>query len=91
MGSELDIDLQRFHSEEGRQYLIVYTILGVVTVVDNAVLGQQAERSHQLLWTRQQKRGGTVSAGRFLGCVFRDNTQSVGRCHDVSSVLFGDR
>ncbi len=28
-----EIDLQRFHSEEGRKYLIAYTILGVVTVV----------------------------------------------------------
>ena len=37
-----EIDLQRFHSEEGRKYLTAYTILGVVTVVANAVLGQAA-------------------------------------------------
>ena len=41
-----EIDLQRFHSEEGRKYLISYTILGVVTVVTNAVLGQVAGASH---------------------------------------------
>ncbi len=35
-----EIDLPRFHSEEGRKYLIAYTILGVVTVVTNAMLGQ---------------------------------------------------
>ena len=37
-----EIDLQRFHSEEGRKYLTAYTILGVITVVANAVLGQAA-------------------------------------------------
>ncbi len=40
-----EIDLQRFHSEEGRKYLIAYTILGVVTVVTNARLGQAAGAS----------------------------------------------
>ena len=40
-----EIDLQRFHSEEGRKYLIAYTILGVVTVVTNAMLGQAAGAS----------------------------------------------
>jgi hypothetical protein len=45
-----EIDLQRFHSEEGRKYLIAYTILGVVTVVANAVLGQAAGISQ---WSAQ--------------------------------------
>ena len=40
-----EIDLPRFHSEEGRKYLISYTILGVVTVVTNSVLGQAAGAS----------------------------------------------
>jgi hypothetical protein len=35
-----EIDLERFHSEEGRKYLIGYSILCLVTVVANAVLGQ---------------------------------------------------
>lgn len=35
-----EIDLRRFHAEEGRKYLVAYTILSVVTVVTNAVLGQ---------------------------------------------------
>ncbi len=34
-----EIDLRAFHSEEGRKYLIGYTILSVVTVIANAVLG----------------------------------------------------
>ncbi|MEO7723331.1 MAG: hypothetical protein ABIU29_01380 [Chthoniobacterales bacterium] len=38
-------DLQRFHSEEGRKYLIADTILGLVTVVTNAMLGQAAGAS----------------------------------------------
>ena len=45
-----EIDLQHFHSEEGRKYLITYTILGVVTVATNAVLGQAAGVSQ---WTAQ--------------------------------------
>ena len=40
-----EIDLQRFHREEGRKYLIAYAILGVVTVVTNARLGQAAGAS----------------------------------------------
>ena len=40
-----EIDLQRFHSEEGRKYLIAYAILCVVTVVTNAMLGQAAGAS----------------------------------------------
>ena len=45
-----EIDLQRFHSEEGRKYLIAYTVLGVVTVVTNAMLGQAAGASQ---WSAQ--------------------------------------
>ena len=40
-----EIDLQQFHREEGRKYLIAYTFLGVVTVVVNAMLGQTADAS----------------------------------------------
>ena len=40
-----EIDLQQFHREEGRKYLIAYTILGVVTVLTNAMLGQTADAS----------------------------------------------
>src|SRR6476620_11231848 len=35
-----EVDLQKFHSEEGRKYLIAYTILCAVTVVTNAILGE---------------------------------------------------
>jgi hypothetical protein len=35
-----EIDLRAFHVEEGRKYLVAYTILSVVTVVTNAGLGQ---------------------------------------------------
>ena len=45
-----EVDLQRFHSEEGRKYLIAYTILGVVTVVANAMLGRAAGVSQ---WSAQ--------------------------------------
>jgi hypothetical protein len=34
-----------FHSEQGRKYLIAYTILWVITVVTNARLGQSAGAS----------------------------------------------
>jgi hypothetical protein len=34
------IDLNAFHAEEGRKYLIAYTILSVLTVYVNAVLGE---------------------------------------------------
>ena len=34
------IDLQKFHIDEGRKYLIAYAILAWVTVFTNAVLGQ---------------------------------------------------
>ena len=35
-----EIDLQAFHAEEGRKYLIAYAVLSWVTVATNAVLGQ---------------------------------------------------
>jgi len=35
-----EIDLQAFHAEEGRKYLIAYAVLSWVTVVTNAFLGQ---------------------------------------------------
>ena len=35
-----EIDLQAFHAEEGRKYLVAYAILSWVTVVTNGVLGQ---------------------------------------------------
>ena len=40
-----EINLQAFHLEEGRKYLIAYTILGVVTVITNAALGGTADAS----------------------------------------------
>ena len=40
-----EVDLQKFHSEEGRKYLIAYTILCAVTVVTNAILGETAGAS----------------------------------------------
>ena len=40
-----DINLQAFHREEGRKYLIAYTILGVVTVITNAMLGETSGAS----------------------------------------------
>ena len=40
-----EFDLKQFHRDEGRKYLIAYTILGVVTVVTNAMLGQTADAS----------------------------------------------
>lgn len=35
-----EIDLRAFHTEEGRKYLLAYTLLSVVTVITNAGLGQ---------------------------------------------------
>jgi hypothetical protein len=35
-----EIDLQEFHAEEGRKYLLAYAILSWVTVAVNVVLGQ---------------------------------------------------
>ncbi len=35
-----EIDLRAFHAEEGRKYLVAYTILSVVTIITNAGLGQ---------------------------------------------------
>ena len=35
-----EIDLQAFHADEGRKYLVAYTVLSVVTVITNAGLGQ---------------------------------------------------
>jgi len=40
-----EINLREFHREEGRKYLIAYTILGAVTVVTNAVLGGTSDAS----------------------------------------------
>jgi len=34
------IDLCAFHADEGRKYLLTYTILSVVTIITNAGLGQ---------------------------------------------------
>ena len=45
-----ELDLQAFHSEEGRKYLIAYALLSWVTVAVNAVIG----RSNGLLqWSTQ--------------------------------------
>lgn len=45
-----DLDLQAFHSEEGRKYLVAYAFLSWVTVAANAVLGQ----AHGILqWSGQ--------------------------------------
>ena len=35
-----EIDLRAFHADEGRKYLLTYTILSVVTIITNAGLGQ---------------------------------------------------
>jgi hypothetical protein len=35
-----EIDLRAFHADQGRKYLVAYTILSVVTVITNAGLGQ---------------------------------------------------
>jgi hypothetical protein len=35
-----EIDLRTFHADEGRKYLLAYTILSVATIVTNAGLGQ---------------------------------------------------
>jgi hypothetical protein len=45
-----EIDLQAFHIEEGRKYLIAYAVLAWVTVVTNAVLGHANGISQ---WTQQ--------------------------------------
>lgn len=37
-----EIDLRAFHVDEGRKYLLTYTILSVVTIITNAGLGQGA-------------------------------------------------
>jgi hypothetical protein len=35
-----EIDLRAFHTDEGRKYLLAYTILSVATIITNAGLGQ---------------------------------------------------
>ena len=35
-----EIDLRAFHADEGRKYLVAYTVLSVVTIITNAGLGQ---------------------------------------------------
>ena len=45
-----DADLKQFHAEQGRKYLIVYSILGVATVITNAMLG---ETSDAMQWPAQ--------------------------------------
>src|SRR5262245_39071662 len=35
-----EVDLRAFHTDEGRKYLVAYTILSVVTIITNARLGQ---------------------------------------------------
>lgn len=40
-----EIDLQKFHIEEGRKYLVAYSILSWVTVLTNAMLGQASGAS----------------------------------------------
>src|SRR5215470_12851015 len=35
-----EIDLRAFHADEGRKYLLAYTLLSVITVITNAGLGQ---------------------------------------------------
>ncbi len=37
-----EIDLQAFHADEGRKYLLAYTVLSLVTIITNAGLGQGA-------------------------------------------------
>lgn len=37
-----EIDLRAFHVDEGRKYLLSYTILSVLTIITNAGLGQGA-------------------------------------------------
>jgi len=37
---EGDIDLRAFHADQGRKYLVAYTMLSLVTVITNAGLGQ---------------------------------------------------
>lgn len=40
-----EIDVQKFHAEEGRKYLAAFALLSVVTVVINAALGQGGSAS----------------------------------------------
>jgi len=35
-----ELDLRAFHADEGRKYLVAYTVLSLVTVITNAGLGQ---------------------------------------------------
>ena len=37
-----EIDLRAFHADEGRKYLVTYTMLSVVTIITNAGIGQGA-------------------------------------------------
>jgi hypothetical protein len=45
-----EVDLSQFHIQEGRKYLIAYTVLGVFTVFTNAALGQTSEAEQ---WSAQ--------------------------------------
>ena len=47
-----EIDLRAFHADEGRKYLVAYTILLVVTIITNARLGQGGSA---MQWPAQNK------------------------------------
>jgi hypothetical protein len=62
-----EIDLEKFHSEEGRKYLIAYTILCALTVVTNAMLGQAAGASQ---WSAQNIVIAPMTAATGVAAIF---------------------
>jgi len=61
------LDLQAFHSEEGRKYLVVYAFLSWVTVAVNAVLGQT---NGILQWSAQNIVVVPMAAATSLAAIF---------------------
>ena len=47
-----EIDLPAFHADEGRKYLVAYTVLLVVTIITNGALGQGDSAAQ---WPAQNK------------------------------------
>ena len=61
------VDLRAFHAEEGRKYLIAYTILSVLTVYVNAALG---EGEYAAQWPAQNMVIAPMAVATGLGAIF---------------------
>jgi len=61
------VDLHAFHAEEGRKYLVAYTILSVLTVYVNAALG---EGDLAAQWTAQNMVIAPMTVATGLAAIF---------------------